>query len=75
MDNWFEINNLNYIHLRITGELAKKWNCSKLQNLANQLTFLDETSDRTAKYIKSFLSGLWTFTRNAILTKNYVSSI
>lgn len=42
-------------YLRITGELAKKWNCSKLQNWAkvlNQLSCLDETSDRIAGYIK-----------------------
>lgn len=41
--------------LRITGELAKKWNNAKMQNWAkvlNQLSCLDETSDRIARYIR-----------------------
>src|SRR5574344_424046 len=42
-------------YLRITGELAKKWNNTKIQNWAkvlNQLSCLDETSDRIARYIR-----------------------
>ena len=42
-------------YLRITGELAKKWNNAKMQNWAkvlNQLSCLDETSDRIARYIR-----------------------
>ncbi|MBP3749021.1 MAG: transposase, partial [Ruminobacter sp.] len=42
-------------YLRITGELAKKWNNAKIQNLAkvlNQLSCLDEICDRIAKYIR-----------------------
>ncbi len=42
-------------YLRITGELAKKWNNAKLQNWArvlNQLSCLDETCDRIARYMK-----------------------
>ena len=42
-------------YLRITGELAKKWNNAKIQNWAkvlNQLSCLDETSTRIARYIR-----------------------
>ena len=42
-------------YLRITGELAKKWNNTKIQNWAkvlNQLSRLDEICDRIAKYIR-----------------------
>lgn len=41
-------------YLRITGELSKKWNNAKIQNwskVLNQLSCLEETSDRIAKYI------------------------
>lgn len=44
-ENWY----------RITGELAKKWNNAKIQNWAgvlNQLSCLEETSTRIAKYIR-----------------------
>ncbi len=46
---------LKVFYLRITGELAKKWNGSKLRNRAgviNQLSILDATCDRVAKYIR-----------------------
>ena len=42
-------------YLRITGELSKKWNNAKMQNwskVLNQLSCLEETSDRIAKYIR-----------------------
>lgn len=42
-------------YLRITGELAKKWNNAKLRDWAkvlNQLSCLDQTASRIAKYIK-----------------------
>ena len=42
-------------YLRITDELAKKWNNAKMQNWAkvlNQLSCLDETCDRIARYIR-----------------------
>ena len=42
-------------YLRITGELAKKWNNTKIQNWAkvlNQLSCLDKICDRIAKYIR-----------------------
>lgn len=42
-------------YLRITGELAKKWNNAKLRNWAkvlNQLSCLEQTASRIAKYIK-----------------------
>ncbi len=42
-------------YLRITGELAKKWNNAKLQNwskVLNQLSCLEETCDRIAKYLR-----------------------
>ena len=41
--------------LIITGELVKKWNNAKIQNWAkvlNQLSCLDETSTRIARYIR-----------------------
>ena len=42
-------------YLRITGELAKKWNNAKMRNwsrVLNQLSCLDKISDRIAKYLK-----------------------
>ena len=42
-------------YLRITGELSKKWNNAKMQNWSkalNQLSCLEETSYRIAKYIR-----------------------
>ena len=41
-------------YLRITRELAKKWDGSKLTNwplVLNQLSILDETCDRITKYL------------------------
>ena len=41
--------------LRITVELDKKWNNSRLRNwpkVLNQLSCLEETNDRIAKFVK-----------------------
>ena len=41
-------------YLRITRELAKKWDGSSLNNwsrVLNQLAILDSTADRVARYI------------------------
>lgn len=51
--------------LIITRELAKKWNNAKIQNWAkvlNQLSYLDKTSTRIARYIRLFFQkGLTRF--------------
>ncbi len=50
-----EMSVFKVFYLRITRELAKKWGVSKTQNwskVLNQLSCLDEFSDRITKYIR-----------------------